>query len=96
MVMCSEPMTRAPCSGFDLPILLPNGHQPGHLMLGQPDSLRPSAASDRSRTLNGLRPAARDASNGCVTSRLQSCECVAPSKNTRPATKTVHRWARGF
>ena len=48
MVMCSEPVMRAPLSGWLARVFLADRHQAGHLGLGDPDSLRPQSASDRS------------------------------------------------
>ena len=39
MVMCSEPMTRTPFSGFCGSVLAAHGHQSGHFMLGNLDLL---------------------------------------------------------
>ncbi len=39
MVMCRQPAMRAPASGFWLAVLLAQGHQPGHLGLGDGDFL---------------------------------------------------------
>ncbi len=39
MVMCSEPVMRAPLSGFVLPVLLAARHEAGHLHLGELDLL---------------------------------------------------------
>ena len=38
-VMCSEPMMRAPFSGWLGAVLLAHGHQAGHLVLGERDLL---------------------------------------------------------
>ena len=37
MVMCSEPVTRTPASGFDGGVLGADRHQAGHLLLGDGD-----------------------------------------------------------
>ena len=39
MVMCSEPVTRTPASGFSCGVLAADGHQAGHLVLGDGDFL---------------------------------------------------------
>ena len=39
MVMCSEPVMRAPASGWLVGVLGPQGHQAGHLVLGELDLL---------------------------------------------------------
>ena len=39
IVMCSEPVIRAPFSGFDVPKLLARGHQAGHLGFSDIDFL---------------------------------------------------------
>ena len=51
IVMCSEPVMRAPLSGCCGAVLLAHGHQAGHLVLGERISLRPKSASERSATL---------------------------------------------
>ena len=38
-VMCSEPVMRAPASGWLARVLGPHGHEAGHLVLGQLDLL---------------------------------------------------------
>ena len=39
MVMCSEPVMRTPLSGFAGAVLLADGHQAGHFVLGDRDFL---------------------------------------------------------
>ena len=39
IVMCSEPVTRTPFSGFCGAVLLADGHQAGHFLLGDRDFL---------------------------------------------------------
>ena len=39
MVMCRQPAMRAPASGLRRAVLPPQGHQAGHLLLGQLDFL---------------------------------------------------------
>ena len=39
IVMCSEPVMRAPASGLAVAVLGPQGHEAGHLVLGQLDLL---------------------------------------------------------
>ena len=39
--MCSEPVIRAPCSGWASDVLAADRHQPGHLVLGERDLLAP-------------------------------------------------------
>ncbi len=43
MVMCSEPAMRAPRSGLLVAVLGPQGHEPGHLVLGELDLLATEA-----------------------------------------------------
>src|SRR2546423_14739549 len=70
MVMCSEPMILAPASGLVGPYFWRRAMRPGISCSARRISARPSVASERSRTLNGSRPAARAASNLWVTSSV--------------------------
>jgi hypothetical protein len=54
-VMCSEPMTRAPASGFALAYSARIAISPGISCSASRISLRPNSASDRSATLNAGR-----------------------------------------
>jgi hypothetical protein len=66
--MCSEPITRAPASGLLLPCCVRSAIRPGISCSASRISLRPNSASDRSFTLNGSRPIAVAAANGCIFS----------------------------
>src|SRR5438552_5083121 len=70
MVMCSEPMTRAPASGLAFAYLARTAIRPGISCSARRISERPSTARLRSRTLNGSRPAALAAAKGWVISRV--------------------------
>src|SRR5258708_6108222 len=72
--MCSEPMIRAFWSGLSFPYLSRMAIKPGISCSAKRISARPSVARDRSRTLNGSRPAAFAASNGWVISRVAVIE----------------------
>ena len=80
MVMCSEPMMRAPASGFCLPYLARTAIRPGISCSAKRISARPRVASSRSRTLNGTRPAALVAAKGCVVSRVTVMNEFTPVK----------------
>jgi len=49
-------------------VLATQGHQPGHLLLGQANLFAAVLGWVRSRTLNGSRPASLAALNGCTFS----------------------------
>src|SRR5437762_13931601 len=86
MVMCREPMTRAPASGFVPSYLARMAIRPGISCSARRISERPSVASLRSRTLNGARPAALAAAKGWVISRVAVMNEVAPVKTARDCT----------
>ena len=65
IVMCRLPMMRAPASGFLPAYCVRSAIRPGISCSARRISLRPNSASDRSCTLNGSRPAALAAANGC-------------------------------
>src|SRR5579875_57566 len=65
-VMCSDPVIRAPCSGWDSAYSARTAIRPGISCSASSISLRPNAASDRSATLNG---------SGAVDMR-SPCICV--------------------
>src|SRR4051812_9753081 len=58
IVMCSEPMTRRPLSGWRLAYSARTAIRPGISCSASMISLRPQSASDRSATLNSRDPAA--------------------------------------
>src|SRR5881296_1018864 len=68
MVMCRLPMMRVPASGFLLAYCFRRDISPGISCSARRISLRPNSASERSFTLNGSRPAAFAAVNGCIFS----------------------------
>ena len=49
MVMCSEPVMRAPLEGLAVAVLGPQGHEAGHLVLGQVDLLAAERRPGRGR-----------------------------------------------
>ena len=49
MVMCSEPVIRAPFSGWRVGELAAGRHQAGHLVLGEPDLLAAELGQARGR-----------------------------------------------
>ena len=53
IVMCSEPVTRAPASGWDAPNSARMAISPGISCSASSISLRPKAARERSATLKG-------------------------------------------
>ena len=53
-VMCSEPITRAPASGL-AGVAFAHGHQPGHLLLGEPDFLAAPLGEPEVRDLERRR-----------------------------------------
>ena len=84
MVMCRLPMTRAPASGFALPVLGAQRHQAGHFLLGQPDLL---AAELGLRKVGDLeRLTTRGSGRGKrVLKLLCSCaHCCSPIDMVRP------------
>src|SRR5579884_2605832 len=66
--MCSEPITRAPASGFFAPCCARSAISPGISCSASRISFRPKSASERTLTLYGSRPAACAASNACIFS----------------------------
>ena len=54
-VMCRQPAMRAPFERLGLAVFAAEGHEAGHLVLGQHDFFAAQSASDRSRTLYGRR-----------------------------------------
>ena len=55
-VMCSEPMIFAPASGLLRAVLLAQGHQPGHLVLGEADLLAAELGQRQVLHLEGFAP----------------------------------------
>ena len=49
IVMCSDPVTRTPASGFSVRVLPANGHQAGHLVLGDGDLFTAPVGERRGR-----------------------------------------------
>ena len=49
MVMCSEPVMRAPVERLAVGVLGPQGHEAGHLVLGELDLLAAEARPGRGR-----------------------------------------------
>src|ERR1051326_5851406 len=89
--MCSEPMIFAPASGLESPYFSRMAMRPGISCSWRRISARPSVASERSRTLNGSRPAARAASNLWVTSRVAVMRTeLLLLRKTRDCTLTRH------
>src|SRR5581483_11494323 len=97
--MCSEPMTRAPASGFFAPYCLRSAISPGISCSASRISLRPKSASARFFTLYGSRPAAFAASNACsfsvTVAMLLSCRYKQPwSFDARVGCERHNFWIR--
>ena len=70
-VMCRLPMMRAPASGFLPGVPRAQRHQPGHLVLGQPNLLAsPFGQLQVGHSVRSRRPAFAAASNACIFSAV--------------------------
>ena len=88
MVMCSEPVIRAPRSGWLRRVLLADRHQARHLVLGEPDLLAPELGQ---RQIGDLE---RDGSPRASTAPSQDLWWLDPTDEYGDGRPDRHAWNR--
>src|SRR5215471_18215476 len=94
--MCRLPMMRAPASGFLAACCRRSAMSPGISCSARRISLRPNSASARFFTLNGSRPAAFAAANGCIFSATVAIVVFSFGSLPGPPSRRREKQARTF